>query len=313
MARIYHVHQHIGLDHLLQRRVKCRHQLMRQIADEAHRVHGQELAAIGQPHATDCRVQCRKQQVFHKYPCAGERIQECGLAGVCVPHQRRHRHARLLPVSALDGTTLSDALHLLLQDSQPPANPLPVGFELCLPRPSRANAPTESRQLRPLPRQPGQQIAELSQLDLDLPRSALRPPGEDFQDQPGAVEHPHACGLFQIPLLTGPEVPVHQQHVGAGISTDLANLPRLSLSDEVDRVRLLAPLCHRADDLHACRLRQARELLQRLSPFIPPPLESQHQRPLLRRLYLLRGSHPSFTFSAIRDTASTILSSCRSP
>ena len=68
------------------------------------------------------------------------------------------------------------------------SNPAPIGFELGLAGPSRADAAAEPRERGTGPDQPRQQVLELRELDLQLPLAGAGPAREDVEDQLRAID-----------------------------------------------------------------------------------------------------------------------------
>ena len=101
-GRVAHVQQHLGLRHLFQRGAEAGDQRVRQVADEAHRVRQQNLAAAGQLDGAQLGVERGEHPRRLQDLRAGQPVEERALAGVGVAHQRHrgHRH-RLAPLALL--------------------------------------------------------------------------------------------------------------------------------------------------------------------------------------------------------------------
>ena len=72
----------------------------------------------------------------------------------------------------------------------------------------------------------------MRELDLQRAFPGAGAPAEDFQDQPGAVEHLGAPGLFQIALLHRRERAIHHHDAGLVAFDQAGDLLDLALADE---------------------------------------------------------------------------------
>ena len=226
MARVHHVDQHVGLGQLLQRGLERGHELGRQLADEADRV-GQDERGVGRGrHQARGRIE-RDEELVGREPIGpGQAIEQGGLARVGVAHEGDHRHVRCLAPIAQQAPVHAHPLQLVadLLDAVP--DDAPVGLDLHLARPPRADPAAGALQVLPLPHEARQQVGELGQLHLELALHGAGPLGEDVEDERGAVDHPHAERAAEVALLDGRERVVGDHEVGA-----LALRERLDLLD----------------------------------------------------------------------------------
>ncbi len=95
VARIDDVQQQVRLARFLQRRAKCRDQLVRQRAHESDRIREHHLAHAGELDAPDRRIQGREQLVGHIGVAAREAVEQGRFAGVGVADERHRRHRHL--------------------------------------------------------------------------------------------------------------------------------------------------------------------------------------------------------------------------
>ena len=84
--------------------------------------------------------------------------------------------------------------------------------------------------------------------------------GEDVEDQPGAVDDLHLDDVLELAQLTGRELAVDDDGVGAVLDHDVAQLARLARADVRRRIRPVAALDEAVDDDRPGGLGQAREL-----------------------------------------------------
>ena len=75
--------------------------------------------------------------------------------------------------------------------------------------------------------------------------------GEDVEDDRGAVDHRHADGLLQVPLLAGQQLVVAGHEVRARVRDRPLQVGQLALSEVAVRVGLRAPLDQLARHGHA--------------------------------------------------------------
>ena len=95
---------------------------------------------------------------------------------------------------------------LAFEPRDPGPHSAAVDLELRLARPARTDGGTarlsaDPGEVRPLPAQPRQLVAQLGQLDLHLALGRRRPLGEDVEDQGRAVDHAPLDQLLEVALL----------------------------------------------------------------------------------------------------------------
>ena len=90
----------VGVGDFLERRAERRDQRVRQPIDEADRVRHQQLAAVGQPHLPDERIERHEQRVRRLGVRPRQHVEQRRLAGVGVADERDRRHRRLVPALA---------------------------------------------------------------------------------------------------------------------------------------------------------------------------------------------------------------------
>ena len=244
--------------------LKGLHQVVGQLADEAHRVRDEHRAGVRDLQGAGGGVQGVEQPVVGGDGRPGELVEQGGLARVGIAHDGHHRHLVLDAPLPLGGPHPADLLQLGLQLGDLPADVPAVALQLGLAGAPGADGALLALQVGPHAQQPGQQVFVLGQLHLEpaLPRPG--PLGEDVQDQGGPVQHRHLQLLAEHPLLGGGQGVVEDHYVGPLGLHQLFDLGHLALPDEgagVGAVLGLEDLPHR---LSPRRLQQGGQLLHGL-------------------------------------------------
>src|SRR5439155_11822218 len=109
----------------------------------------------------------------------------------------------------------------------------PVGLELALARATEeAKAAALALKMGPGAHQPALLIGQMRVLDLQRTLAGVRAPAEDFENEPGAVEHLCAPSFFQIALLHRRERAIDDHDAGLGAFDQAGDLLDLALADE---------------------------------------------------------------------------------
>src|SRR5207249_6334975 len=144
-----------------------------------------------------------------------------------VTDERHHRRLRPLAGLAPGGAVAPHLLDLALDGLDALPDAAAVGLELRLAGSPRADAAAEARHQRALAGEARQHVVELRQLHLEPALAAARPPGEDVEDELGAVERLAADPALEVALLGGRQLLVEEQEVdvlGLGGARDLFDL-----------------------------------------------------------------------------------------
>ena len=242
------VEDEIGHEGLLERRGEALDQLVRQAADEAHRVGQQVLAAVDLE-AAGGRVERFEKTVTDGDVGAGESVQERRLPGIRVSGQRDD--GRLgAPAGLPAGGALSlEGTQPAAQDGDPAAREPPVRLELSLAWASRADTAPEPLEMLPEPAHARQVVLELRELDLQLSFGGDRVLREDVEDQLRPVDHPRLEGVLELTLLHRRELVVDKQRLCARTRKRLLQLDELPFSNVGARSRPGRPLDELADRL----------------------------------------------------------------
>ncbi len=138
--------------------------MVRQVADEAHRVAQQHGPPARQLPAAGPRVERGEEQVLGEDVGAGQGVQERALAGVGVADQR-NGHLRP-PRGDLALAAMLDGVELLPQIADPLLGQAAVDLQLLLARAAQAHAALGlPREVRPHPLQARHLVFQLGQLD----------------------------------------------------------------------------------------------------------------------------------------------------
>jgi hypothetical protein len=212
---------------LLERGAEGIHQLVRELADEAHGVGQQVVSAVGSKQARG-GVEGVEQTISNSHRRAGQGVQQRRLAGVRIAGQRHRWELRALALGPHHGPAGAHLRQLALQRRDPVACQPPVGLDLGLPRAAGADSAAQPFEMRPQPSHPGQVVFELRQLHLELSLGGVGVRGEDVENDRGAVYDRHPQLPLEVSLLARGQLVVagHQVGVGAGdLTLELLDLP----------------------------------------------------------------------------------------
>ena len=193
-------------------------------------------------------------------------VEQRRLARVRVARQRDLRQVAALALGAHDGARALDVAQLAAQRGDPVARQAAVGLELGLARAARpdaalAAAGAETLEVRPQAAHAGEVVLELGELDLELALRALRVPGEDVEDDRGAVDDRDPDLLLEVAALARRQLVVDRDEVRVGrlgLRLDLLELARPEVGVRVRLVAVLDGLADGRDARGAAAARAAR-------------------------------------------------------
>src|SRR5205085_820054 len=154
------------------------------------------------------------------------------LSGIGVADQRNDRIRHALAAVAMELARALDLLQVMLNARKALLDQPAVGLELALARAAEeAEAAALALQMRPRAHQPALLVGQVRVLDLQRAFARARAPAEDFQDEPGAVEHLRAERLFQVALLHRRQRAVHHHDADLARLDDAGELVDLALAE----------------------------------------------------------------------------------
>ncbi len=120
---------------------------------------------------------------------------------------------------------LHDALELGLDRDDALVEHTPVELDLRFTRTTEEAAPAALPfQVRPCTHETALLIGEVRKFDLKSSFPRPRSCAEDFEDEPGAVQHLHHPRLFEVALLHGADGVIDDDKVGFGLTNDRGQL-----------------------------------------------------------------------------------------
>ena len=183
-----------------------------------------------------------------------------------------------------------DLVEVALDAGQALLDHAAVTFELRLARSAqKSEAAALPLEMGPGTDQPALLVAQVRVLDLQRPFPRLRPPAEDFQDQPGAIEHLGDPGLLEIALLHRRERGVQDHEPGRMGLYQPGDFFDLAFADE----------CRRRDrgERHETRLDHFEiDCARKSDGFVEPRIRRPHRPraralPPRRRMAQIRADH----------------------
>ena len=160
------VYQEIGHDDFLERRFERVHEVVREPANEAHRIGDEQLLVAPEYKLTRRRIEGRKQLVGGEDLRAGQRVEQGGLARVGVADDGAGGNRHALAFASLDVALLDDVLELLFQVRNPVAHDAAILLELGFAFAAQRTFSALTRQVRPCPCESRQRIFHARERDL---------------------------------------------------------------------------------------------------------------------------------------------------
>ncbi|MNN21582.1 hypothetical protein D3C81_1349110 [compost metagenome] len=174
---------------------------MWQVANEAHGVGQHDRTQVVQLKPAQGRVEGSEQLVGGVDLGLGQGVEQRGLAGVGVTHQRDRRNLRAATPTTGLLALAADFFQARLDLTQAHPQQTAVGFQLGFTRAAQADTTLLSLKVGPAAHQPRAHVLELGQFDLQLAFMGTRPLGEDIEDQPGAIKHATLEDALEVAFL----------------------------------------------------------------------------------------------------------------
>ena len=231
-------------------------EMMGQAADKSHRVHQHDVSAGGQGERPRCRVECGEQHIFRQHARVGQRIEQRGFSRVGIAHNGDRHNAVPSAAFPITAALSGDFGKFFFQIVDFSADMTAIGFEFGFTRTARADTAAQTAHGNALAGQTGQHIAKLRQFDLQLALARTCSPGENIENEHGAVNRADVGGVFDVAHLNGGEFAVKDDEadvVGAAEFSDFLQKSRTHAGCRIGRGTLLH---HHARDLRARRASQ---------------------------------------------------------
>ena len=147
-------------------------------------------------------VQGRKELIGRVRLGLDQGVEERGFTRIGVAHQGDTEVVRAQPSFSLGQALFFNAFEFFFGAFDRLRDHAPIEFDLCLPWATTvANATALALQVRPSPHEPGAQVLQPCELDLQFALVRACALGKDLQNQHGAVIHRQAHVSLQIALL----------------------------------------------------------------------------------------------------------------
>jgi hypothetical protein len=168
------------------------------------------VSAVGQFDHPHRRIQGGEEKVLGEDLRPGQLVEQGRFARIRIADQSDHRMRRLLTLDPVQITGPLDLVEFLFQAGDLLLQDPTVRLDLGFPRAAdKTQAATLAFEVCPTADQAAALIVQMGEIDLQPPFPRLRPVGENFQNQPGAVDDFDIPLLFKIALLDRREIRVH--------------------------------------------------------------------------------------------------------
>ncbi len=198
MGDVYHMHENIGIAHLVEGRLERVDKMRGEFADKADGVGEQEREVVDN-HLAHCSVERGEKFVFGKHIRLAQQVHQRGLAHIGIAHKGDARE--FASVFALYGFLLVDALQFLFQPRNLVEDDTSVGLNLGLTRTAHTDTASLAFEVSPHSGESRQQVLVLRKFHLSACGCRLRSLGEDVENQVCAVENLHFQFVLDVEHL----------------------------------------------------------------------------------------------------------------
>src|ERR1700712_2304750 len=256
------VQQQVRVARFLERSPKGLDQLVRQRADETHRIGQHDRAKVVELETAQCRVQGCEQLVSRVDVGVGHRIEQRRLAGVCVAHDGDCRDVGTRSTTTGLITLTADLLQTPLDLAQANPQQTTVGFQLGFTRTAQADTTALTFKVSPAANQARTHVLELRQFDLQLAFMSARALGEDVQDQARTIKHATLENAFEVAFLTGREDMIEDDNIGFFGLDEVTQLFDLAATYQIFGRWPMPRHVDKRNDIGTCRQSQLPKLLR---------------------------------------------------
>ena len=184
MGNIAHMHDQIGVEHILERRAERGDQRSREVGNEADRVDEIDAFAMRQADEASGGIERGEQHVLGDDTRRGEAIEERRLAGIGVADERDHGMRAAPPLAPMQRAGALHRVEIALDLGDALLDLAPIGLDLRLAGAAEeAEAAALALEMRPGSHQPALLMREMRMLDLQRAFARAGPLAEDFEDQ----------------------------------------------------------------------------------------------------------------------------------
>ena len=229
IAGVRDMEEKVGLPHVEERRLEALDEVVRELPDESDGVGEEERLSAGGLDAARRRIEGREEAVALEDRASRDPVEERRFARVRVADDGDGEDP-LAPLALL-GSAM-DLLELLLEARYPVAGLAAIDLDLRLARAPRPDTSLLPREVLPEAPEAGERIVELGDLHLDSRLARARPPGEDVEDELGAIDDVDVEDLLDVPRLRGREIVVEYDEVRAAVVNLPGELLDLAFADE---------------------------------------------------------------------------------
>src|SRR5579875_1534221 len=221
MRDISNMDDDIRFQHLLERGAERRHELGREIGNEADGIRKDDLPARGQLDGAHRRIERREQQILGKDSGVREPIEERRLPGIGVADECDHRVGDAPARVSVQFPCPNHAFQFSLELGDALADQAPVDFDLAFARPAQeSEAAALPLQMGPASHQSAALIGEVRKLDLKPSLAGTGPLPENLQDQSRAVDDLAVKRALQIALLDRAQPAIHDDDPNRQVSDE---------------------------------------------------------------------------------------------